>query len=57
MWVWGRSRPQPASCTVLLEARFCPFSGKDTDVSEAQLLGHVGFHVLNQKHMCTRGLD
>lgn len=34
----GRGRPGLAPCTVLLEAGFCPFFGKDTDLSETQLL-------------------
>lgn len=36
---------------------FCPFFGKDTDLSETQLPGHMGFHILKQKHVCNKGLD
>lgn len=31
--------------------------GKDTDLSETQLPGHMGFHILKQKHVCTKGMD
>lgn len=61
-WWWGKSkpggrRPLLAPSNVLLEAGFCPFFGKDTDLSETQFPGHMEFHILKQKHVCSKGLD
>lgn len=53
---WGEEATA-GSLYLLLEAGFCSFFGKDTDLTETQLPGHMGFHILKQNHVCSKGLD